>query len=83
MVGHESELEYGTVYCEFPETGIPENVLNGKMKFAKGAAQGSLSREAVDWMVRTADLTTFIAQWNNGVSHINSMIVRDQITPDD
>ncbi|UMM18694.1 hypothetical protein L5515_014637 [Caenorhabditis briggsae] len=32
------------------ETGISKVVLNGKMKFAKGAAQGSLSRAAVDWM---------------------------------
>ena len=40
------------------------------MKFAKGAAQGSLSRGAVDWMVRTTDLTTYIEQWNKGVRHI-------------
>uniref|UniRef100_A0A8R1DFF2 Uncharacterized protein n=1 Tax=Caenorhabditis japonica TaxID=281687 RepID=A0A8R1DFF2_CAEJA len=49
------------------ESGIDEKVLNTTMKFAKGAAQGSLSRAAVDWMVRTADLSTYIAQWNKGM----------------
>lgn len=42
------------------------------MKFAKGAVQGSLSRGAVDWMVRTVDLSTYINQWNEGVRHIFS-----------
>uniref|UniRef100_A0A1I7UUC3 Core-2/I-Branching enzyme n=1 Tax=Caenorhabditis tropicalis TaxID=1561998 RepID=A0A1I7UUC3_9PELO len=65
------------------ETGIPETVLNGKMKFAKGAAQGSLSRAAVDWMVRTTDLTTFIQQTNSGGFGVDEMFIQSfQVSSD-
>ncbi|CAI2346376.1 unnamed protein product [Caenorhabditis sp. 36 PRJEB53466] len=58
------------------ETGIDEKVLTTRMKFAKGAAQGSLSRAAVDWMVRTADLSTYIAQWNSGGFGVDEQFIQ-------
>ncbi|PIC46636.1 hypothetical protein B9Z55_006260 [Caenorhabditis nigoni] len=65
------------------ESGINEVVLNGKMKFAKGAAQGSLSRAAVDWMVRTADLTTYIDQWNKGGFGVDEQFIQSfQVSSD-
>ncbi|CAP24007.2 Protein CBG02521 [Caenorhabditis briggsae] len=64
-------------------TGIDEVILNGKMKFAKGAAQGSLSRAAVDWMVRTADLTTYIDQWNKGGFGVDEQFIQSfQVSSD-
>lgn len=48
------------------ETGISDEILNQKMKMAKGAAQSSMSHAAVEWMVRTANLDKFIEQMNSG-----------------
>ncbi|PIC46635.1 hypothetical protein B9Z55_006259 [Caenorhabditis nigoni] len=65
------------------ESGINEVVLNGKMKFAKGAVQGSLSRAAVEWMVRTADLTIYIDQWNKGEFGVDEMFIQSlQVSAD-
>ncbi|CAB3411061.1 unnamed protein product [Caenorhabditis bovis] len=40
--------------------------LETTLKFAKGAAQASFSRDAVDWMVRKMDMSTFINNLNTG-----------------
>ncbi|EGT56360.1 hypothetical protein CAEBREN_19876 [Caenorhabditis brenneri] len=65
------------------ETGMNQTILNTKMKFAKGAAQGSLSRAAVDWMVRTTDLTTYINQWNKGGFGVDEQFIQSfQVSSD-
>lgn len=65
------------------ETGIDKNVLTTSMKFAKGAVQGSLSRGAVDWMVRTVDLSTYINQWNEGSSGVDEQFIQSfQVSAD-
>ncbi|KAK6032566.1 Core-2/I-Branching enzyme, partial [Ostertagia ostertagi] len=44
------------------ESQMTPSQLNGSLTFARGAAQGSLSRPAVDWMVNTVDLTRTFEQ---------------------
>ncbi|CAD6194440.1 unnamed protein product [Caenorhabditis auriculariae] len=57
------------------EAGRSQAQLETSMSFAKGAAQASLSRQAVDWMVRTADLTLFIKQMNAGSFGVDEQFV--------
>ncbi|EGT36011.1 hypothetical protein CAEBREN_03660 [Caenorhabditis brenneri] len=41
--------------------------LNKTLRISKGSVQGSLSREAVEWMVKTVNPRVYLDQWNEGV----------------
>ncbi|KAK6732735.1 hypothetical protein RB195_016848 [Necator americanus] len=46
------------------ESAATRSQLNAKFNFAKGSAQASLSRAAVEWMVNTVNLTRLLYQLN-------------------
>ncbi|EYB98010.1 hypothetical protein Y032_0134g1804 [Ancylostoma ceylanicum] len=50
------------------ESAMTAKQLNARITFAKGAAQASLSRPAVEWLVYTANLTTLMNQLNEKVA---------------
>lgn len=48
------------------ESTLSECFLNHTLKLSKGSVQGSLSREAVKWMVNTVNPRVYLEQWNEG-----------------
>lgn len=49
------------------ESSFSEGFLNRSLTNFKGSVQGSLSRKAVEWMVRVVNPFVFMDQWNDGV----------------
>ncbi|CAJ0607509.1 unnamed protein product [Cylicocyclus nassatus] len=49
----------------YNESATEQSRSNGVLKFAKGTAQVSLSRAAVEWMISTVNLSTIMHLFNN------------------
>ncbi|PIC45001.1 hypothetical protein B9Z55_005173 [Caenorhabditis nigoni] len=71
------DKEYGRVDKKFnwdlktlrlfrDESSLSSSFLNKTLKMSKGSVQGSLSREAVEWMVKTVNPKKYLDQWNEG-----------------
>ncbi|KAK6011488.1 Core-2/I-Branching enzyme, partial [Ostertagia ostertagi] len=60
----------------FPdETKATPLQLNTTLKIMQGLAQASISRDAVNWMVNTIDLTNLMDQFNNDRYAIDELLL--------
>ncbi|KAL6734021.1 hypothetical protein Aduo_004608 [Ancylostoma duodenale] len=65
------------------ESAVTPKQLNAHLTFAKGAAQASLSRPAVEWLVNTADLTTLMNQLNEKQFGVDEILMESLQVSDD
>ncbi|RCN29709.1 Core-2/I-Branching enzyme [Ancylostoma caninum] len=65
------------------ESAMTPKQLNAQLTFAKGAAQASISRSAVEWLVNIANLTTLMNQLNEKQFGIDEILMESLQVSDD
>ncbi|WKX97000.1 hypothetical protein Q1695_013005 [Nippostrongylus brasiliensis] len=58
------------------ESATSPSQLNATITFAKGSTSGSLSREAVDWLVSTVNLTILLNQLNSRPFGVDELLLQ-------
>ncbi|KIH67339.1 Core-2/I-Branching enzyme [Ancylostoma duodenale] len=65
------------------ESAMTPKQLSAQLTFAKGAAQASLSRPAVEWLVNTANLTNLMNQLNEKQFGVDEILMESLQVSDD
>ncbi|RCN32846.1 hypothetical protein ANCCAN_21336 [Ancylostoma caninum] len=68
---------------DMSESAVSAKQLNASLSFAKGAVQASLSREAVEWVVFTVNLTTLMQQINKMSFGVDEILLESLQISDD